>query len=236
MEVFIGLGQSADQNAVVIAGVCVRVQANLGNAAGEFARSNGLFCFLLTADERLELFVAAVGVEVGLGFFQSADERAGLVIACPTVRVALGLFQPTGKFARGLIAALAVHVALGHGLAVTLVRVRMQVDFRQRTDKHAVFVVAVCGVPVHNVIGIAADRQAVGAVAVCTVHVYTQPVKAAEKLAVRHGLRNRVACIGVHMFFQAADDLLFQCDGRQDERVGGHKYHRAAKYANNLQP
>ena len=158
---------------------------------------------------------------VFLGFFQAAGKHGGLGVA--GIRMDM---LPADQIApHRRIAALRVGMYFRQGIAAVSVPVCLNLG--KRTPEIPGFVIAAGIMAVNHKIGIPARRISVGIIAVRRVPMNFQRLRAAHGNPFLNRRHLRIAGVRVGVLRDVT--LLFQCDSRQNQRIGGTEYHHTGK-------
>ena len=172
--------------------------------------------------------IAVLVMLVFLGFFQAAGKHGGLGVA--GIRMDM---LPADQIApHRRIAALRVGMFFRQGIAVGSVPVCLNLG--KRTPEIPGFVIAAGIMAVNHKIGIPARRISVGIIAVRRVPVNFQRLRAAHGNPFLNRRHLRIAGVRVGVLRDVT--LLFQCDRRQNQRIGGTEYHHTGKHGHYPMP
>ena len=172
--------------------------------------------------------IAALVMPVFLGFFPAAGKHGGLGVA--GIRMDM---LPADQIApHRRIAALRVGMFFRQGIAVGSVPVCLNLG--KKTPEVPFFVVAAGIMAVNHKIGIPARRISVGITAVRRVPVNFQCLRAAHGNPFLNRRHLRIAGVRVGVLRDVT--LLFQCDSRQNQRIGGTEYYHTGKHGHYPMP
>ena len=172
--------------------------------------------------------IAALVMPVFLGFFQAAGKHGSLGVA--GIRMDM---LPADQIApHRRIAALRVGMFFRQGIAVGSVPVCLNLG--KRTPEIPGFVIAAGIMAVNHKIGIPAPWISVGIIAVRRVPMNFQRLRAAHGNPFLNRRHLRIAGVRVGVLRDVT--LLFQCDSRQNQRIGGTEYHHTGKHGHYPMP
>ena len=177
----------------------------------------------------LPVFILTVFVVlVALAFLLAAGKRGGLGVA--GIRMDM---LPADQIAlHQRIAALRVGMSFRQGIAVGSVLVCLNLG--KRAPEIPGFVIAAGIMAVNHKIGIPARQISVGIIAVRRVLMNFQRLRAAHGNPFLNRRHLRIAGVRVGVLRDVT--LLFQCDRRQNQRIGGTEYHHTGKHGHYPMP
>ena len=172
-------------------------------------------------DPAPDFILTAFVVLVALAFLLAAGNHGGLGVA--GIRMDM---LPADQIApHRRIAALRVGMSFRQDIAVGSVLVCLNLG--KRTPEIPGFVIAAGIMAVNHKIGIPARQISVGIIAVRRVLMNFQRLRAAHGNPFLNRRHLRIAGVRVGVLRDVT--LLFQCDRRQNQRIGGTEYHHTGK-------
>ncbi len=179
---------------------------------------------VLAAEYRFFRLNGGASLAVGV-FFLSADQLPGVHRLRHRLKAGVGVLMLQNLGLSAYQIAVSVKAA---------VSVLVCLNLGKRTPEIPVFVIAAGIMAVNHKIGIPARRISVGIIAVRRVLMNFQRLCAAHGNPFLNRRHLRIAGVRVGVLRDVT--LLFQCDSRQNQRIGGTEYHHTGKHGHYPMP